>query len=90
MFDFAFSFVAHFVLLVASVQANLDQDLPNYTQHMVPIFSLPQEWLFCATWCSMDDLPAAKTIDLVTPSLPPSSRVNLCFIFKNFVFVLHL
>lgn len=24
--------------------ANLDQDLPNYAQHQVPIFSLPQEW----------------------------------------------
>ena len=22
--------------------ANLDQDLPNYAQHSVPIFSLPQ------------------------------------------------
>ena len=22
--------------------ANLDQDLPNYAQHQVPIFSLPQ------------------------------------------------
>ena len=24
--------------------ANLDQDLPNYAQHQVPIFSLPQVW----------------------------------------------
>ncbi len=23
------------------------QDLPNYAQHAVPIFSLPQEWLWC-------------------------------------------
>ncbi|XP_013592897.1 PREDICTED: UDP-glucose:glycoprotein glucosyltransferase-like [Brassica oleracea var. oleracea] len=22
-------------------------DLPNYAQHTVPIFSLPQEWLWC-------------------------------------------
>jgi UDP-glucose:glycoprotein glucosyltransferase len=27
--------------------ANLDQDLPNFLQHSVPIFSLPQEWLYC-------------------------------------------
>jgi Glucosyltransferase 24 len=32
--------------------ANLDQDLPNYAQHSVPIHSLPQEWLWCETWCS--------------------------------------
>ena len=34
--------------------ANLDQDLPNYAQHQVPIFSLPQEWLWCESWCSDD------------------------------------
>ena len=33
--------------------ANLDQDLPNYAQSMgIPIHSLPQEWLWCETWCS--------------------------------------
>ena len=31
--------------------ANLDQDLPNYAQHQVPIFSLPQTWLWCESWC---------------------------------------
>lgn len=46
--------------------ANLDQDLPNYAQHQIPIFSLPQEWLWCETWCSMDTLSTAKTIDLVS------------------------
>ena len=44
--------------------ANLDQDLPNNLQDYLPIFSLPQEWLWCETWCSMADLPMAKTIDL--------------------------
>ena len=29
--------------------SNLDQDLPNYAQHMVPIHSLPEEWLWCET-----------------------------------------
>ena len=32
--------------------SNLDQDLPNYAQHSVPIHSLPQEWLWCESWCS--------------------------------------
>ncbi|XP_022726085.1 UDP-glucose:glycoprotein glucosyltransferase-like isoform X2 [Durio zibethinus] len=44
--------------------ANLDQDLPNYAQHTVPIFSLPQEWLWCESWCGNATKPRAKTIDL--------------------------
>lgn len=44
--------------------SNLDQDLPNYTQHQVPIFSLPQEWLWCESWCGNATKAAAKTIDL--------------------------
>lgn len=51
--------------------ANLDQDLPNFLQGQVPIFSLPQEWLWCETWCSDSSKEKAKTIDLVRifPSL---------------------
>ena len=45
--------------------SNLDQDLPNNMIHQVNIFSLPQEWLYCDTWCSRDTLAKAKTIDLV-------------------------
>jgi UDP-glucose:glycoprotein glucosyltransferase len=45
--------------------SNLDQDLPNNMIHQVNIFSLPQEWLYCDTWCSSDTLSKAKTIDLV-------------------------
>ncbi len=45
--------------------ANLDQDLPNDMQHQVPIFSLPQDWLWCETWCDDKSLKSAKTIDLV-------------------------
>ncbi|KAL6299204.1 glycosyltransferase family 24 protein [Sparassis latifolia] len=44
--------------------ANLDQDLPNNLQREVPIFSLPEDWLWCETWCSKDRLNRAKTIDL--------------------------
>ena len=44
--------------------ANLDQDLPNNMIHQVPIKSLPQEWLWCETWCSKESLKTAKSIDL--------------------------
>ncbi|TDH73577.1 hypothetical protein CCR75_003778 [Bremia lactucae] len=44
--------------------ANLDQDLPNYVQNQIPIFSLPQEWLWCESWCSDETKATAKTIDL--------------------------
>ena len=44
--------------------SNLDQDLPNHMQHVLPIKSLPQEWLWCETWCSDEALKTAKTIDL--------------------------
>ncbi len=44
--------------------SNLDQDLPNYSQHAVSIFSLPQDWLWCESWCSDTAKSKAKTIDL--------------------------
>lgn len=44
--------------------SNLDQDLPNNMQFTIPIHSLPQEWLWCETWCSDDSLKNARTIDL--------------------------
>lgn len=44
--------------------SNLDQDLPNYAQHTVPIFSLPPEWLWCESWCGNATKARAKTIDL--------------------------
>jgi len=45
--------------------ANLDQDLPNNMIHQVAIKSLPQEWLWCETWCDDKSKKTAKTIDLV-------------------------
>jgi len=57
--------------------ANLDQDLPNYAQHMVPIHSLPQQWLWCQTWCSMDTLPQAKTIDLCNNPLTKTPKLEV-------------
>ncbi|XP_076828880.1 UDP-glucose:glycoprotein glucosyltransferase 1-like isoform X1 [Brachyhypopomus gauderio] len=44
--------------------SNLDQDLPNNMIHQVPIKSLPQEWLWCETWCDDGSKAKAKTIDL--------------------------
>jgi UDP-glucose:glycoprotein glucosyltransferase len=44
--------------------SNLDQDLPNNMQFNLKIKSLPQEWLWCETWCSDESLKEAKTIDL--------------------------
>ena len=33
-------------------------------QHVLQIKSLPQEWLWCETWCSDEALASARTIDL--------------------------
>ncbi|KAK2904985.1 hypothetical protein Q8A67_006784 [Cirrhinus molitorella] len=44
--------------------SNLDQDLPNNMIHQVAIKSLPQEWLWCETWCDDNSKVTAKTIDL--------------------------
>lgn len=56
--------------------ANLDQDLPNYAQHQVPIFSLPQEWLWCETWCSNETKKAAKTIDLCNNPMTKEPKLD--------------
>lgn len=42
------------------------QDLPNNMIHQVAIKSLPQEWLWCETWCDDKSKKKAKTIDLVS------------------------
>jgi UDP-glucose:glycoprotein glucosyltransferase len=56
--------------------ANLDQDLPNYAQHMVPIHSLPEEWLWCETWCGNASKPKAKTIDLCNNPLTKEPKLS--------------
>lgn len=55
--------------------ANLDQDLPNFAQHSVPIFSLPQDWLWCETWCSQESKATAKTIDLCQNPLTKEPKI---------------
>ena len=57
--------------------ANLDQDLPNYTQHQAKIFSLPQDWLWCESWCSNETKVTAKTIDLCNNPLHKEPKVSM-------------
>ena len=53
------------------------QDLPNYAQHMVPIFSLPQEWLWCESWCGNSTKPKAKTIDLCNNPMTKEPKLQV-------------
>ncbi|KAG5518112.1 hypothetical protein PMAC_003298 [Pneumocystis sp. 'macacae'] len=56
--------------------SNLDQDLPNNLQDVLPIFSLPQNWLWCKTWCSDESLKDAKTIDLCNNPMTKESKLE--------------
>ncbi|PYH40559.1 putative UDP-glucose:glycoprotein glucosyltransferase [Aspergillus saccharolyticus JOP 1030-1] len=56
--------------------SNLDQDLPNHMQHYIPIKSLPQEWLWCETWCSDESLAQARTIDLCNNPLTKEPKLE--------------
>ncbi|KAG5548754.1 hypothetical protein RHGRI_014196 [Rhododendron griersonianum] len=55
---------ASITLKIAALTPTMFQDLPNYAQQTVPIFSLPQEWLWCESWCGNATKSKAKTIDL--------------------------
>uniref|UniRef100_A0A0N4ZS70 UDP-glucose:glycoprotein glucosyltransferase n=1 Tax=Parastrongyloides trichosuri TaxID=131310 RepID=A0A0N4ZS70_PARTI len=56
--------------------ANLDQDLPNNMIHQVKIKSLPQEWLWCETWCDQESKKNAKTIDLCNNPLTKEPKLD--------------
>lgn len=56
--------------------SNLDQDLPNHMQHNIPIKSLPQDWLWCETWCSDEALGTARTIDLCNNPLTKEPKLD--------------
>lgn len=56
--------------------SNLDQDLPNHMQHQIPIHSLPEEWLWCETWCSDESLASAKTIDLCNNPMTKEPKLD--------------
>ncbi|XP_050006327.1 UDP-glucose:glycoprotein glucosyltransferase 2 isoform X2 [Alexandromys fortis] len=61
--------------------SNLDQDLPNNMIYQVAIKSLPQDWLWCETWCDDESKQRAKTIDLCNnpktkePKLEAAARI---------------
>ncbi|KAH7129335.1 UDP-glucose:glycoprotein glucosyltransferase-domain-containing protein [Dactylonectria estremocensis] len=56
--------------------SNLDQDLPNHMQFQIPIHSLPQDWLWCETWCSDEAQPSARTIDLCNNPLTKEPKLD--------------
>ncbi|XP_065924355.1 UDP-glucose:glycoprotein glucosyltransferase 1 isoform X1 [Magallana gigas] len=56
--------------------SNLDQDLPNNMIHQVAIKSLPQDWLWCETWCSDESKKTAKTIDLCNNPLTKEPKLK--------------
>lgn len=56
--------------------SNLDQDLPNHLQKQLPIFSLPQDWLWCETWCSDESLLTARTIDLCNNPMTKEPKLD--------------
>lgn len=56
--------------------SNLDQDLPNNLQNQLKIHSLPQEWLWCETWCADNELSKARTIDLCNNPLTKENKLE--------------
>ena len=56
--------------------SNLDQDLPNHMQHAIPIKSLPQDWLWCETWCADEGLTSARTIDLCNNPMTKEPKLD--------------
>lgn len=66
----------HMLSMDPNSLANLDQDLPNHMQDEFPIHSLPQEWLWCETWCSDETKSKAKSIDLCNYPGKKESKVE--------------
>ncbi|KAM7357519.1 UDP-glucose-glycoprotein glucosyltransferase [Cochliomyia hominivorax] len=56
--------------------SNLDQDLPNNMIHQVAIKSLPDEWLWCQTWCSDNAFKNAKVIDLCNNPMTKEAKLT--------------
>lgn len=55
--------------------ANLDQDLINHLYKQLKLHTLPQEWLWCETWCSDESLQQAKIIDLCNNPLTKEPKL---------------
>lgn len=45
-------------------------------QHVLPIYSLEREWLWCETWCADDELERARTIDLCNNPLTKEPKLD--------------
>lgn len=56
--------------------SNLDQDLPNNMQRLIPIHTLEQDWLWCETWCSDESKSLAKMIDLCSDPFRKESKLE--------------
>ncbi|XP_011503813.1 PREDICTED: UDP-glucose:glycoprotein glucosyltransferase [Ceratosolen solmsi marchali] len=56
--------------------SNLDQDLPNNMIHQVAIKTLPQDWLWCETWCDDNSKQYAKTIDLCNNPMTKEAKLQ--------------
>jgi len=61
--------------------ANLDQDLPNYLQFDVPMYSLDKHWLWCESWCSNESKSEARTIDLCNNPLTKRPKLDAAKLF---------
>jgi UDP-glucose:glycoprotein glucosyltransferase len=74
----------HYEKIVGGSQslANLDQDLPNDAQNVVPIYSLPRRWLWCCTWCSEFEKDEALIIDLANN---PKTKIGKVEMAKRFI-----
>lgn len=66
------------------------QDLPNYAQHTVPIFSLPQEWLWCESWCGNSTKARAKTIDLCNNPMTKEPKLQVSCHFPNMPLIISI
>ena len=59
------------------LQSTLDQDLVNYAQEKIPIYSLPQEWSWCETFCSDQTMDEAHTISFCRNKLTKTPKMHL-------------
>ncbi|XP_017806856.1 UDP-glucose:glycoprotein glucosyltransferase 2 isoform X2 [Papio anubis] len=76
------SFLENRILGITSFKTEIPyQDLPNDMIYQVAIKSLPQDWLWCETWCDDESKQRAKTIDLCNnpktkePKLKAAARI---------------
>jgi hypothetical protein len=71
-------------LLYISYPTSVLQDLPNYAQHLVPIYSLPKEWLWCESWCGNATKAQAKTIDLCNNPMTKEPKLEVSALARAF------